>query len=61
MIAIKMALRKRDVDATQIDTDRLRRLIIAKIRCMLETGIDEGARAIVTTQPASILQLIKWI
>ena len=56
-----MALRKRDVRATQIDTDRLRRLIIAKIRCMLETGIDEGARAIVTTQPARILQLIKWI
>ena len=61
MIANKMAIRKRDVEATQITTDRLRRLDMAKITCMLETGIDETARAIVTTQPARILQLVKWI
>ena len=59
MIAIEVALRKRDVQATQMSTDRLKRLNMAKITYMLETGIDETAKAIVTTQPARILQLME--
>ena len=58
-VAIKIALRKRDVEETQMSTDRLKRLNMAKITYMLETGIDETAEAIVTTQPARILQLME--